>query len=197
MRLKKSLLSRVLQTESFLINKKLASFLVLISLSVNGFAPSTVEVSRYSLVMVAATVARTAVIDIFKKCDKSLVFLSESFYRKFFNVLRDTPLKTLETSAQSKAAESSAPSGAGEISIKQAALNEKIEIAKENGWKYSFMSAVFYDKAPPARMSAGVFAFSGGVIIILFLLFILRVIRRKDSHEDIIIINGIIKRFSV
>ncbi len=197
MRLKKSLLSRVLQTESFLINKKLASFLVLISLSVNGFAPSTVEVSRYSLVMVAATVARTAVIDIFKKCDKSLVFLSESFYRKFFNVLRDTPLKTLETSAQSKAAESSAPARAAEITVKQAALNEKIKIAKENGCKYLFMSAVFYDKAPPARMSAGVFAFSGGVIIILFLLFILCVIRRKDSHEDIIIINGIIKRFSV
>ena len=182
---------------SFLLNKKLAALLVFISLSVNGFAPSAVEVSRYSLVMVAAAVARAAVTDVFKKCDKSLVFLSESFYRKFFDVLRETPLKTLETSAQSKAAESSAPSGAGKISIKQAALNEKIEIAKENGWKYSFVSGAFCDKAPPARMSDVGYAFSGGGIIILFLLFILCVIRRKDSHEDIIIINGIIKRFSV
>lgn len=197
MALKKSLLPGILQTGSFLLNKKLAALLVFVSLSINGFAPSAVEVSRYSLVMVAATVARTAVTDVFKKCDKSLVFLSESFYRKFFNVLRDTPLKTLETSAQSKAAKSSAPSGAGEISIKPAALNEKIEIAKENGWKYSFVSGAFCDKAPPARMSAVGCDFSGGVIIILFLLFILCVIRRKDSHEDIIIINGIIKRFSV
>ena len=197
MRLKKSLLSRVLQTERFLINKKLASFLVLISLSVNGFAPSAAEVSKYSFVMLAAAVAHSAVTDIFKKCDKSLVSVSESFYLKIFKVLQNTPLKMSEISEESKDSDSSAPARAAEITVKQAALNEKIKIAKENGCKYLFMSAVFYDKAPPARMSAGVFAFSEGVIIILFLLFILCVIRRKDSHEDIIIINGTIKRFSV
>ena len=49
---------------SFLLNKKLAALLVFISLSVNGFAPSAVEVSRYSLVMVAAAVARAAVTEI-------------------------------------------------------------------------------------------------------------------------------------
>lgn len=197
MRLKKSLLSRVLQTESFLINKKLASFLVLISLSVNGFAPSAAEVSKYSFVMLAAAVAHSAVTDVFKKCDKSLVFLSESFYLKIFKVLQNTPLKMSEISEESKDSDSSAPARAAEITVKQAALNEKIKIAKENGCKYLFMSGAFCDKAPPARMSDVGYAFSGGGIIILFLLFILCVIRRKDSHEDIIIINGIIKRFSV
>ena len=169
----------------FLSNKKLMAFFIFISLSINGFTPSAAEVSRYSFVMVAATVAKSAVVEIFKKCDVSLTNMAGGFYIDLFSSLESTPMDQSKAGGANKEGSSKNHGTAGDFYVNQTAFCKK-NLEDNIGYCY-LSSGIISDKLiidPGTKKSI---ALCG--IIILFLMFIAAILRRKGLDGYIVIKN--------
>lgn len=179
---------------SFLFPKKLVVFFIILSLSVNGFAPSAQEVSKYSFVMVAITVVKSAAVQVFKKYDASLSAIAGDFYYSMFGTFEGTPLKPSGDKPVNNENSSDDYCTINDLYIKQATINEKTFKDDPNfhyALKNSLHSRTIFQKSDP-------FGFTAFVVIVLFLLFIAVILRRKDIEgENIININILKKEFSV
>jgi len=172
----------------FLFNKKLIAFFILISLSVNGFAPGVASASRYSFVMTAAMIAKNAAVQLFKNCNAPLTEITEKFHINLFNSLDNTPINRSKDDAGKKEEASKNPCSAVGFYMIHKTFNKKPLEAQDND-NYHYLSGNFIpDKLVIDSEAKKSFALSG--IIILFLMFIAAILRRKGLDEYI---NTIIK----
>ena len=184
--LRKALSIGVFSARGFLLNKKLVAFFIFISLSINGFAPSAAEASRYSFVMAAAMVAKNAAVQIFKQCSAPLTKITGNFQNDFFNSLDSTPINRSKDEEGKKEETSKNPCGASGFYMSQEALNKKPLEDKDDSHYLS--GGIIPDKLvidPEGKRS---FALNG--IIILFLMFIAAILRRKGLEGYTIIIES-------
>lgn len=180
--------------KAFFLNRKLIALFIFISLSVNGFAPSAAEVSKYSFVMTVAAIMQKTAAHIINKCDISMSDLASSVYFNLSKTLDSTPIRQ-ESDKRSGKKESSAPNGIEGIIIKQSAFNEKINILKD-----SPLYPGFFDSARFGNQSRDFVNLNNGLfslIIIIFLLFIAGIVRRKEISGNINKKNMLTKGFSV
>jgi len=169
----------------FLFNKKLAVFFIFISLSINGFTPSAAEVSRYSFVMVAATIAKSAVVEIFKKCDATLTNMAGNFYINLFSSLERTPMNQPKDGGANKEESSKSGGAAGNFYVTHTAFCKK---NLEYNIDHCYLSSGIISE----KLIIGSEVKSRIVlcsIIILFLIFIAAILQRKKLNEIINKIN--------
>jgi hypothetical protein len=156
--------------KNFFLNKKVLAFLIFMSLSVNGFAPSAAEAGKYSFVMVAATSAKNAVMQIFGKYDASLITVASNFYFNIFNFLESAPISQSEDNQENEN-NTIPPEG---VYIEQTVYKEKDKA--EASYLPNGIVSNFSQVQTEREMF---FRFSG--IIILFLVFIAVILRRKEK----------------
>ena len=190
--LKKALSFWSFYGKGFLLNKKLVVFFVFMSLSVNGFAPSAAEVSRYSFIMAAATVAKDVIAQVFKTCDSSLSYIAGGFSSNMFDSLESTPINKSNDNTKSEDKECERRSTADEFYVTQPVVYQEVLEESSNYCPLSNIipaSSVFDTKPVPGFLFAG--------IIILFLIFISAIKRRKGIDGNIIKVNALRKIISV
>ena len=182
--LKQKALSFKTNTErAFSVKKKLAVLFIFVCMAVNGFVPSTLEISKYSLVMLTVKTAQNAVISLFQQCNAPL----EAVANKVCNELREFlfGVSGQEASARSeagKAPENTADNNAAVV--EQITINESRQISAElKAGLYStyiYIEKLFmvYHKIKIPDES------SKAMIIVVFVMFIIGVRRRRTSSED-------------
>ncbi|MCL2145054.1 MAG: hypothetical protein FWH43_06160 [Endomicrobia bacterium] len=166
--------------KGFLFNKKLMALFIFISLSVNGYAPSAAEVSKYSFVMAVITVTQKVAVQIIEKCDLSIADLSSSICQGFFRILDKTPIN--QKGHENEQGEENSPIGNVEgIIIKQAIFNEKVKVSKESVVFLNLANGISFEKTGINFTNAGN-AFLYGIVL-LFLIFIAAILQRKKLNE--------------
>jgi hypothetical protein len=183
----RTLLSLFFRTKlSFSMKKKVTAFFIFGCMAVNGFVPSTIEVSKYSLVMIFAAVTQNAVTQVFSKCNKSVVTMSNKVCSHLYSFLFDenlagNPFKKEAQKTSDNAADNNM------VVINQVTINEnrnlKVDIEEKSGSVYVFAEKLFmvYEryKIPDNR----------GAIILIAFVFIFAIRQRKEFEE---IINNIL-----
>jgi hypothetical protein len=173
---------------SFSMKKKIMAFFIFGCMAVNGFVPSTIEVSKYSFVMIFAAVTQNAVTQVFSKCNDSVVAMSNKVCSHLYSFLFDdknnlagNPLKKEGHKTSDNAADKSTPV------IEQITINKNRSLTADITDKSVsvYVSAVklfmVYEryKIPDNR----------GAIILIAIVFIFAIRQRKEFEE---IINNIL-----
>ena len=176
---------RMFSRRGFLFNKKLMALFIFASLSINGFTPSAAEVSRYSFVMVAATVAKSAVVQALKRCDISLTDISGKFYTNLFRSLEKTPINQSKDDGADKKGSSKTRGGAGDFYVSQSVFCKK---NLEKDINYCYLSSGIVSGKLIIDHESKNSMFSSGIIL-LFLIFIVAILQRKKLNDDVNKIN--------
>jgi hypothetical protein len=177
---KKALSFGIKSERGFLFKKKLTAFFIFVSLSVNGFAPSAAEVSKYSLVMMAAAIAQNTAVKIIDKCDMSIGDLASDIYMGLSDVLERTPISSKADEGKDEGEGRALPVGAEAIITKHRVQNEKVKEEKEKVYYFeAFKGAEFGKRNEESGAGAEV---PFGVIVIMFLMFIAAIERRKCEN---------------
>jgi hypothetical protein len=165
--------------KSFLNKKRLVAVLIFISLSVNGYALSALEVSKYSLVMLVATVVKGTVTEVFERCDKSLALIANGFCGNMKEVVKDTPF-----SKEGKEERCGEEEGRGDVGIgvKGVIFNpkEKVSVIKE---VYGLLPGRDIDGEKLKEVKEQRSVKTGIYVIIAFLMFIVGILRRKELDD--------------
>lgn len=177
--------SRSIFGKLFFLRKKMIAVFIFAAMSVNGFAPSTMELGKFSFVLVLAAASHNAAVTVLSKCRDSLTVMSNSLSGNIFKHIfkfestQNTPVSKKDN-AQKKNS-----SGDYAVIILQKTLDKK-RVSQQRGLGGAYAA---YDFS--SNYIANVFLFSdgklygGGVpILLLFLIFIYAVRHRKGLSED-------------
>ncbi|MCL2145530.1 MAG: hypothetical protein FWH43_08590 [Endomicrobia bacterium] len=176
-----------------MFNKKLMALFIFISLSINGFTPSAAEVSRYSFVMVAATIAKSAVVEVFKKYDISLTNMAGNFYINLFSSLERTPMNQPKDGGADKKESSRTGNSADDFYVSQSVFHKK---NLEYNIDYCYLSNyTISEKLIIGREVKNSIVLCS--IIMLFLIFIAAILQRKKLNDTVNKINIYRKAISV
>jgi len=191
---RKALSNGLFSRRGFLFNKKLMAFFIFASLSINGFTPSAMEVSKYSFVMTVYSITQNIAMQIFEKCDIAIADLASDVYFDFFS---DFERKSGERN-NGKSAEKKRDfpkNGVEGIEIKQIIFNKKIEVFKDKNILLCVRDIVLYEEQAVNFIKSNNIFSSG--IIIMFLIFIAAILQRKKLNNTVNKINIYRKAISV
>jgi hypothetical protein len=177
----------VLSANFFLAyKKKLAALFIIAVMFINGFMPNAVNISKNSLIMVAASAACEMVVTMFKQCNDSVADMSKQITESLVNFLRssDTSDKFSENKQQSSGQVPDGAGGqterAGRQILAERTSNDLADITLSAGYKF------YYDFAP--QIPSGENGTGGTIPILLaFILFIIGFISRKGIENNTII----------
>lgn len=180
-----------------LFKKKLAAVFIFACMSVNGFAPSTIEISRYSLVMVMAVVTQNVVSEVFSRYNDSLIFVSNKVTHEIMEFLDAEPL-TEFTIQQDKGNRKDKTSNNETLVIKQAIVEERKvkENIKSNASVFFVQTVKLFNlyhsyKIPDRGGGTAVF-------ILLFILLMIKIVRKKEYDESALnIINRVLGKIRI
>ena len=167
--------------KSFFLKKKLAAVIIFISLSVNGYAHSALEVSKYSLMMLAVTVVKGTVTEVFKKCDESLGLIAKGLYGDIIKVVKGTPFSR---EGEEKKGEEEGREGKG-IKVKQVVYNQKEEIRILKEGVYKLVGSGGIEGVEVKGWGEQTRMKENKWVLIIFLIFIAVIVRRKGISEEI------------
>lgn len=177
--------------------KKLAAFFVFACMSVNGFIPGSVEISKYSFVMVMAAVTQNAVSEVFKKCGSSLILISNKVSFEALRLLSDGRLaeKTLNKDAED---EKNNTADDKALVIKHEILKEprkiKEDVKGDIAAAFFVLCAKLYSLYRNYKIPDGK---GGGVFILMVLLLIISIVRKKEYEDNIVQRFNIFKKTGV
>ncbi len=174
----KKVLSFGLSTErASLLRKKLAALFIFACMSVNGFMPSTLEVSKHSLVVIMAAVTQNAVVNVFKKCNDSLVAMSNKICANIQALVTKTHSQAAAAKNDSESKKDTAAADEKFV-LKQAMVtNRKVTADPQNGMSSMFfysgniMTLDYEQWRVPDKTAAP--------LLLLFLMFIFGIRQRK------------------
>jgi len=181
----------------FFFRKKMIAVFIFTAMSVNGFTPSTMELGKFSFVLVLAAATHNAAVTVLSKCRDSLTMMSNSLSGNIFKYIfkfestENTPVSTKDNAKKKN------PTGDYAVIILQKTLDKK----RVNQQRGSGAAGAAYDFSSNYVANAFLFSYGklygggGGLILLLFLIFIYAVRHRKDLSEDSII--GFGKRIKI
>jgi|GEM_PF-2309665 len=166
--------------------RKTVAFFVFLAMSVNGFAPSTMELGKFNFVLVLAAVTHNAVVTVLSKCRDSLTVMSNSLSSGVCGLLFDA--KSTANPAGGKKEKDAKRSTAGDYAVVQL---QKTSYKKRIGYLSGFAGIAADSKAEYGFING--FSFidvksrsSGFVILLLFLAFICAIRQRKGLSDTIV-----------
>jgi hypothetical protein len=83
-----------------LLNKNIAALVIVFCMGVNGIVPKEVNINKNSLVLVVDLARDTAVRDIFKRCNESLIIISSKISKELQIFLFQSSTNSSYMSAQ-------------------------------------------------------------------------------------------------
>ncbi|MDD5021932.1 MAG: hypothetical protein PHR82_07400 [Endomicrobiaceae bacterium] len=170
----------------FIIVKKTLVLFIFLCMLINGFTPSSQE-GRNSLIVILASTAHNPVSEIFVSCNDSLAGISNKIAESLYGLFLGNEAKTVE-SAKDENKESPSPVNTlfdnGIINDRR----EEIKTWNSNGKQfYKYTSYLIMNKLyrlyenVEEDYSAGV----AGLGLLMFLLFVILTVRRKEISENI------------
>ena len=174
------------------VRKKLIVLSVFFCMMINGFMPSTIEISRYSFVMVALTAVHTGMVTALKKCNDSLVVVAAKVCEEM-NYIFGIP-SGLENS---KAGQDKGKSGSQGTNTSndyaifnkvkkedKKSVSQKTDDEKSLYFVYKNSIYTMYSGCASPPVNA-----AGSGLILLFLVFIAAIRQRKGIDRSIRLIN--------
>jgi hypothetical protein len=163
--------------------KKVMVFLLLACMMINGFVPSTLEISKYSLVMIVAVATQNAVTQIFVKCNDSIAGISDATRKRICSILFDTGKETPVSPSEKEGTRNTNNNANNDTAIiSQSTAQEKRKMILDfNGSLQNFsvftveMFKLYENRKTPDKNCC---------TALLFLIFIAAVVRRKDISEN-------------
>ncbi|MDR2396183.1 MAG: hypothetical protein LBD57_06250 [Endomicrobium sp.] len=73
-----------------LLNKYIIVSLIVFCMTINGFIPKNVDINKNNLVLVVALATHSAVVDVFKRCNDSLIIISNKISKDLQKLLFQT-----------------------------------------------------------------------------------------------------------
>ncbi|MDR3124399.1 MAG: hypothetical protein LBU10_00775 [Endomicrobium sp.] len=168
-----------------LLNKNIAVLLIVFCVGVNGFVPKNVNINKNSLVLVLALTTHNAVIDIFKRCNDSLIIISSKISKDLGNFLFQTSTNSSDISAQKKSQNNpnkDSTTNSSVVIINGTSNNNKVKkIFFDNYFilDYAFISFVKLFKLYMDYKVSPEECVSRGVIFLMFIVFIFAIRQRK------------------
>lgn len=175
---------RTAKTKLSSIKKKAAVFFIFMCMSINGFVPSTVEISRYSLVMIAAVTAQNMAVSLLQKCNAPLEVIAS----KVCTELREFLFGFSGQGIASEKSSGTVPEDTSDnhtATVSQATISEVrrliLDIDENLSNKYIYVTKnlfMLYQsiKIPDEGLSS--------VLILSFIMFIVGIRQRKSSGDD-------------
>lgn len=165
--------------------EKLVAFFVFACMSVNGFIPRSVEISKYSFVMVMASVTQNAALKVFTECGQSLALISN---KVSMEILKFLSAGELENDAFARKTEKKTnDTFADKALVVRQTLIEEIKRVKDSK-DSDILSFIFcvklyelYCKYKIPERESGEYVF-----FLTLLLLIIYIARKKDYYETII-----------
>ncbi|MCL2335699.1 MAG: hypothetical protein FWC57_06510 [Endomicrobia bacterium] len=172
-------ITRAVGVKDSSLKKRLCALFIFTCMLVNGFAFSTVEISRYSLFVIAVAAAQNVAVSMFSKCNSSLIGVSNKVCGYLGGVLKVSVEHKCAAAGKHDSGGKQSSKAGTQAAILQQTLDKKVRsvifeknesiIASANSWS---LAIGFYDAGK--KLTGAVF-----FVFLAFMAFIAGVRRRK------------------